>query len=67
MTLTDLHLHSQSVSDYQPLVFQMDFLNLKYNYFLDANAVPYFQGAPETESGEENLNFFFRENAKHPI
>ena len=47
LTFTDLHLHSQTVSDYQPLVFQMDFLNLKYNYFLDANAVPYFQGAPD--------------------
>ena len=34
LTFTDLHLHSQTVSDYQPL-FLMGFFNL---FFLDAMA-----------------------------
>ena len=46
LTFIDLHLHSQIVSDYQPLFsngfFEFEIIKL----FLDADAVPYSQGAP---------------------
>ena len=47
LTFIDLHLRSQIVSDYQPLFsngfFEFEIIKL----FLDADAVPYSQGAPK--------------------
>ena len=45
LTFIDLHLHSQIVSDYQPL-FINGFFEFEIKLFLNANAVPYSQGAP---------------------
>ena len=45
LTFIDLHLRSQIVLDYQPL-FINGFFEFEIKLFLNANAVPYSQGAP---------------------
>ena len=47
LTFIDLHLHSQTVSDYHPL-----FLNglFQFNFFGCNGAVPHSQGAPKKKS-----------------